>query len=167
MAIEYVLGDATRPRGNGPRVIAHCCNDGGGWGSGFVVALSKRWSEPERAYRAWFRNKSMVREVSLFNEVSQVSHKVAFELGNVIFVEVEPQLWVANIIGQHGTCKTEKVPIRYLAIGTGLCTVAHFCKEKNATAHMPRLGAGLAKGHWGTIEEMILSTEMDATVYDL
>ena len=34
-------------------IIAHVCNDVGGWGSGFVVARSAKWSKPEAAYRRW------------------------------------------------------------------------------------------------------------------
>jgi O-acetyl-ADP-ribose deacetylase (regulator of RNase III) len=53
--IVYVRGDATTPVGKGPKVIAHVCNDRGGWGKGFVLALSRRWPEPEAAYRRWYR----------------------------------------------------------------------------------------------------------------
>ncbi|HJK89231.1 MAG TPA: hypothetical protein RMH85_21120 [Polyangiaceae bacterium LLY-WYZ-15_(1-7)] len=55
MDIDYVVGDATRPGGDGPKIIVHVCNDVGGWGRGFVTALSKRWAAPEEAYRAWYR----------------------------------------------------------------------------------------------------------------
>jgi len=51
--IAYVVGDATRPEGQGPRVIVHVCNDIGGWGRGFVLALSRAYPEAERRYRAW------------------------------------------------------------------------------------------------------------------
>ncbi|TGN76338.1 hypothetical protein E5083_14125 [Streptomyces bauhiniae] len=47
--IVYIRGDATAPCAEGARVIAHVCNDIGGWGRGFVSALSKRWPEPEAA----------------------------------------------------------------------------------------------------------------------
>jgi hypothetical protein len=30
MPIEHVIGDATNPRGTGPRIIVHVCNDVGG-----------------------------------------------------------------------------------------------------------------------------------------
>ncbi|HEV3172323.1 MAG TPA: hypothetical protein VGZ32_18395 [Actinocrinis sp.] len=33
--IEYVVGDATAPKGTGPRIVAHICSDAGGWGKGF------------------------------------------------------------------------------------------------------------------------------------
>ncbi len=50
--IVYTTGDATAPKGDGPKIIPHVCNDIGGWGSGFVLALSARWAAPEAAYRA-------------------------------------------------------------------------------------------------------------------
>ncbi|MBV8077676.1 MAG: Appr-1-p processing protein, partial [Planctomycetaceae bacterium] len=37
--IRYLRGDATQPQATGPRIIAHLCNDQGGWGQGFVAAL--------------------------------------------------------------------------------------------------------------------------------
>ena len=51
--LQIVQGDATSPPGEGVKIIAHVCNDVGGWGKGFVVAVSKRWPDPEREYRSW------------------------------------------------------------------------------------------------------------------
>lgn len=42
MEILYIKGDATAPIGSGVKVITHICNDIGGWGKGFVLALSKK-----------------------------------------------------------------------------------------------------------------------------
>ena len=53
--IEFMTGDATKPVGDGPKIIVHICNDIGGWGKGFVLAISKRWQEPEAAYRGWHK----------------------------------------------------------------------------------------------------------------
>ena len=50
--IKYVIGDATRPIGEGTKLIIHISNDLGGWGRGFVLALSRRWDAPEKVYRA-------------------------------------------------------------------------------------------------------------------
>ena len=52
--IQYIKGDATQPTGNGNKIIVHVCNDIGGWGKGFVMALSKRWKAPEQEYRNWY-----------------------------------------------------------------------------------------------------------------
>src|SRR4029077_8760714 len=41
------------------------CNDAGGWGKGFVIAVSRRWPEPERRYRAWHRGEEPVAHWSL------------------------------------------------------------------------------------------------------
>ncbi|MFD9821428.1 CsbD family protein [Streptomyces violascens] len=51
-------GDATSPQGKGVKLIAHVCNDLGGWGKGFVVSISRRWPEPEASYRRWHRERS-------------------------------------------------------------------------------------------------------------
>ncbi|XAM00086.1 hypothetical protein OT109_01610 [Phycisphaeraceae bacterium D3-23] len=155
-AISYITGDATDPRGTGPKVIVHVCNDIGGWGRGFVLALSARWPEPKIAYRCWHRE----------------GEAGGFALGAVRFVEVESYLWVANLIGQHGIHKAHGVPpVRYEAIQVGLGHVADFAEKQNATVHMPRMGCGLASGEWGTVEGLIVSElcgkGIDVTVYDL
>lgn len=49
--IQYIRGDATSPQTEGKKIIAHICNDIGGWGKGFVKAISNRWSDPENEYR--------------------------------------------------------------------------------------------------------------------
>jgi len=152
--IQYTKGDATSPRSEDNKVIVHICNDIGGWGKGFVMAISKRWKKPENQYREWFKSKD------------------GFELGKVQFVQVEEDLWVANLIGQHKINKDENgnAPIRYDAIEDGLKEVASFAKENNASVHMPRIGCGLAGGKWEMIEPIILKTlsenNIEVTVYD-
>ena len=32
------------------KIIVHICNDNGKWGSGFVLAISKRWIKPKDEY---------------------------------------------------------------------------------------------------------------------
>lgn len=154
--ISYVTGDATQPIGHGPKVIVHVCNDLGGWGRGFVLALSVRWPQPEAAYRAWHAE----------NRLDD------FALGAVRFVQVEPGLWVANLIGQHGINTVRgRPPVRYEAIHAGLEKVAGFAAKNNASVHMPRIGCGLAGGDWDTVERLVTSElcdrEIQVTVYDL
>lgn len=154
--INYRVGDATQPIGSGPRIITHVCNDIGGWGRGFVVAISKRWKGPEAEYRAWSRGE----------------RAIPFELGEVQFVEVERDLWVANMIGQHKTSSNAGVPpVRYEAIDVGLRRVAEFAIESQASIHMPRIGCGLAGGSWDAVEEIIrrvlCSEDISVSVYDL
>ncbi|MFE0380402.1 macro domain-containing protein [Streptomyces inhibens] len=138
--ISYVKGDATAPQGKGVKVIAHICNDLGGWGKGFVLALSRRWPEPEAAYRRWHRERA----------------RNGFGLGAAQFVQVGERLWVANVVGQRGMGTGSKgVPVRYEAIDAGLGRVAARAAELGASVHMPRIGCGLAGGKWSRVEPLI------------
>ncbi|HEY9328598.1 MAG TPA: macro domain-containing protein [Streptomyces sp.] len=154
--ITYVRGDATAPQGKGVKLIVHVCNDLGGWGKGFVPALSRRWPGPEAAYRRWHRERAG-------ND---------FALGAVQFVQVAPYLWVANMIGQRGMRTGSKgVPVRYEAIDTGLQAVGDRAAELSASVHMPRIGCGLAGGTWSRIEPLIekrlAGRGIPVTVYDV
>jgi O-acetyl-ADP-ribose deacetylase (regulator of RNase III) len=164
--ITYLTGDATKPTIPGNKIICHVCNDIGKWGKGFVLALSKRWPEPQAAYLHWYKNRKT-------ND---------FALGAVQLVQVvqagqaEPEIWVANLIGQHKiTTKATPLgtppPIRYEAIETGLKTLASVALQHKATVHMPRIGAGLAGGTWDRIEPLIESSlsaqNVAVYIYDL
>ncbi|MFI9250147.1 macro domain-containing protein [Streptomyces sp. NPDC053069] len=153
--ITYVRGDATVPSVRGAKVIAHVCNDIGGWGKGFVLALSRRWPEPEAAYRAWHRDRA----------------KNDFALGAVQLVRVEPYVWVANMIGQRGVRRGSKgVPVRYEAIDSALARLAGEVIGLGASVHMPRIGCGLAGGTWSRVEplitERLAKRGISVTVYD-
>jgi O-acetyl-ADP-ribose deacetylase (regulator of RNase III) len=153
--IRYLKGDATQPQASGSRIITHICNDRGGWGKGFVLAISRRWAEPEAAYRAWYEDRSG-------ND---------FGLGEVQLIPVEPDTWVANMVAQHGmTASAEGPPIRYEAVRACLAKVAEMATERDASVHMPRIGCGLAGGTWERIEPIIaeeLSAKgIEVTVYD-
>ncbi|MEV0746499.1 macro domain-containing protein [Streptomyces sp. NBC_00184] len=153
--ITYVRGDATSPHGKGVKLIVHVCNDLGGWGKGFVLALSRRWPEPEAAYRRWHRERAG-------ND---------FGLGAVQFVQVSPYVWVANAVGQRGMRRgSNGVPVRYEAIDSALGVVADRAAELEASVHMPRIGCGLAGGTWPRIEPLIekrlTGRGIPVTVYD-
>jgi len=147
--LRYVTGDATAPEGSGPRIIAHICNDAHAWGAGFVVAISRRWVQPEAHYRA--------------NPA---------ELGVVEFVEVEPDLWVANMCAQHGfPTRQRPVAVDYVALVSCLNAVAAEAKRLGASVHGPRFGSGIAGGRWEMIEALIqkqlVAAGVDVTIYDL
>jgi len=153
-SVKYIKGDATKPVSSGNKIIVHVCNDIGGWGRGFVLALSARWQKPEQEYRRWFQSKEN------------------FVLGEVQFVKVEDDTWVANMIGQRDVKDKDGVPpVRYEAIAKALQKVAVFAAEKNASVHMPRIGCGLAGGTWDKMEPIIIqeliNRNIPVTVYDL
>ena len=155
MPIEYVTGDATEPIGDGTKLIVHVNNDIGGWGSGFVLALSAKWSRPEEYYRMWAKD------------------RIDFEAGMISPVKVEEDIWVINMIAQNGTISRDNPkPINYEALTQCLTKVSWWAARfENPSVHMPRIGCGLAGGDWNTVEAIIRGTlvwdHVPVTVYDL
>jgi O-acetyl-ADP-ribose deacetylase (regulator of RNase III) len=162
MPITYLRGDATHPAGEGKRLIVHICNDMGAWGRGFVMALSARWDEPERAYREWHRS-----GYTLYDH-----HQEEFKLGNIQLVSVQNSratlgLWVVNMIAQHGIGVKDGVPpIRYDALRECLTKVAGHCNGGRIS--MPRIGCGLAGGTWEKVGPIVEETvgHLDVFVFD-
>jgi O-acetyl-ADP-ribose deacetylase (regulator of RNase III) len=151
MRIKYVIGDATRPKGEGNKIICHVCNNVGAWGAGFVLALSSRWKAPEESYRDSAENRELV-------------------LGKVIIVPVEEDIVVANMVAQHSIYPDQDglPPIRYGALRTALTAVNDLAVQINGTLHMPRIGCGLAGGRWSDVEQIIKDVvTVNVTVYDL
>lgn len=149
MAIQYVVGDATNPIKK-PAIIAHVCNNKGGWGAGFVLAISRKWSEPEKRYR----------------------EDKLYDLGYTELVMVEKNIIVANMVAQHGfRSNINPVPLCYGPLETCLRNVASFIKHDDLkwSVHMPRIGCGLAGGKWELVEPIIdkALAGIDVFVYDL
>lgn len=163
-ALKYVIGDATCPVSETDiRLIIHCCNSIGGWGRGFVLALSKRDKTPERLFRAWSRNEL---------------DTAPYVLGNIqICPFVEKDLLVVNMVGQEGISTINGVPpIRYEAIASCLSKVREWVKMLEAegrtvSIHAPRFGSALAGGEWEIIEKLVIDNLCDydipVTIYDL
>lgn len=142
----YTKGDATKPIGPGPKIIAHIVNNAGQWGAGFVVAVSRRWPQPEEEYRAW-RSRA---------------------LGEVQVVEVAPDLFVANLCAQDNVSGI-RPPVRYDALAQCLRALREDAKALGASIHMPRIGCGIGGGCWhevGPIVEEELRG-LRVVVYDL
>jgi len=157
--IKFVKGDLTNPEGTNPRIIIHCCNDIGAWGSGVVMAISGKWPETKLRYRDWYLGQG-------------TTFDPPFELGETQIIEVEKDLYVANIIGQRGIkYKDNPTPIKYDALSKGLDTVAAFATYKKASIHTCRIGCGRAGGSWPKVEALIrdhlVNKGIQVTVYDL
>lgn len=162
MVLNKRPGDATAPEGTGKKVIVHVCNDTGKWGKGFVLALSKKHPKAEAEYLALYAKTS----------------PQLLPLGTVQFVEVAPDVIVANMIAQRATyplkdgtvdgCK----PLRYDALLSCMKKVGEYAKANGASVHGPKFGSGLAGGEWEIIELMIDKVwckdfGRDVTIYEL
>lgn len=171
--INYVQGDATDPKTPGNKIIAHVCNDIGGWGRGFVLSLTKKWKEPELMYRRWYQEGA---DMLLVPGHSDVTVGVPCELNAVLFIPVayvgtppfKEMTYVANMVAQHGVQPNEagNPPIRYGALEACLKQVKAFADHiGGASVHMPRIGCGLAGGKWSDIEPIIERALLDVDVY--
>ncbi len=178
--INYIVGDATNPIGDGNKIIVHCCNNVGAWGRGFVKALSDKFPKSEHMYREWFRLYSDFESSKL--EPSKFEYKYnldkikcnllfpRFKLGEVQFVEVSDDICVANLIGQEGILNNQKKPpIRYNAIEIGFLKVLEFAlKIEKCSIHMPYIGCGLAGGtlfELNNILNKVFLNKIDVYVY--
>lgn len=147
-SLTYRTGDTTAINER-PAIIAHVCNDRGAWGAGFSGALSKRWPTVATHYKQWW---------------------AGAHLGDIQIVDVASELWVINMLAQHGLRRrNHPPPIRYTALTEALRSVAFEVTARQATLHVPRIGCGLAGGSWMIIEPILCNVlaDIDVTVYDL
>jgi len=154
MNIHYLIGDATQPTIR-PAIIAHVCNDIGGFGSGFVYSLTKRSVKPRNAYLKWYKDGE--------------SHGVKFELGSVQIVKFSDQVVVGNMIAQRDIRWEGKIPpIRYDALRKCLTSIYWWAKNKGYVVCGPRFGAQLSGGDWNIIESIIKETmTVETYIYTL
>jgi O-acetyl-ADP-ribose deacetylase (regulator of RNase III) len=134
--IWYIQGDATDPQMEGYQIIAHICNDQGGFGKGFAAAIAQKYPIAQQKYYAM--------------------KPQGYTLGTTQLVEVNDQLAIANMIAQHGyKSRNNPVALRYRALDACLSGLARVALHYNASIHMPKIGTGLAGGDWARIWEYI------------
>ncbi len=149
--ITYLVGDATYPIGEGQKILPHVCNTIGGWGAGYVLALSKRWKEPEEFY---------------------LSQRGKWFLGDVHLVRVTEDITVANMVAQRAL-RSQWNPVPFDAAACERCLekVAEAALMNKASIHAPRFGSGLSGGRWSTVEHIIertlCSKDIPVFIYDL
>ena len=140
LQIEHLFGDATEPRGTGPRVIAHIVNDATPrWGGrGFAREVRRRWSTVQDDFEEW---------------VSQDRSNLT--LGKVHQTQINHELSIVHMVAQHGYGPSTSSRLRYFALDTALDRLADIALAKHASVHMPRIGTGEARGSWELIQELI------------
>jgi hypothetical protein len=165
MTLTYHKGDVLQDLPNNvPIVIPHICNNKGGWGAGFVVALSKKWQLPEQKYRLWAKEGAYI-----VNEIY-----IPFQLGKSQCVKVENNVFVVNMVGQNSLVSSENpIPIKYASLVRCMEFVSKICKKLPNTVEIraPKFGSGLAGGDWDFIEALIneiwVSSDLTVKIYEL
>ena len=148
----------------------HCCNNKNEWGKGFVLALNKRWKEPEKVFRDF-----STRDKTGYSSNYPVSRSPI--LGKTCYAKIDNHLVIANMIGQDGTeSKDNPKPIKYKALANAMAEVFGYVEMiKSQTSnpvviHCPKFGSDLAGGNWEFILELIreiwLENGIDVVVYE-
>lgn len=156
--IEYIKGDLFKhveDTTDKLQIIPHVCNDKGGWGAGFVVALSKWNEKPEMEYRRISKDPT-----------------AQFRLGQNQWVPISNTLYVANMVAQRGYKSLDnKRPLSYSALIKCMHDVATGIKARRkeipVEIHAPKFGSALAGGNWDFIVELIeeIWEPTGATIY--
>ena len=168
--LRIIEGDATEPQTTHKKeivVIPHVCNSINKWGAGFVLALNKKWKEPEKMYHAFIEG----------NRPYPERNKNLPMLGKVCYAKIDNHLVIANMIGQDGVVsKDNPIPIKYKALANCMAEVFSYiemikCQTSNPVViHCPKFGSDLAMGRWDFILELIreIWTEqgIDVVVYE-
>lgn len=126
-------------------IIVHGCNAQGFMGGGVAALIKKKWPQAFEEYRIVYKH-------------------CGLELGQVIFVEVEPSLIVANMITQEGC--TGGVDTNYEAVLNGFNMVSIVAKQCDLPIHYPKIGAGIGGGDWRIISN-IITHELDGVDHTL
>lgn len=137
MAIEQinqVIGDVIIAQaGHYPKIIAHVVNDQGGFGAGVALGLAQTYPTVKRSYREWYCGNAAV----------------PFKLGEVQYVDVTSNLFIANMLCQKGYISDENPhPFNFLAFHQAFNNVLNLAYANGLSVHMPRVGSGLGGANW-------------------
>lgn len=154
MVIQANQGSATsaRPSGDTGVIIAHLNNHLGRWGRGFVLAVDELSPAPKVAYKHYAK-----------------VHNNDLPLGETQLIEIEPGLFVANMIAQKGIDRSQTTClVDYNALKTCLTTVFLRAVLLRCNVHIPDgIGSGLAGGDKKTITDIIAEVASDKRIVDM
>jgi O-acetyl-ADP-ribose deacetylase (regulator of RNase III) len=122
-------------------IIAHVVNNEGLWGAGIVVAISRKWKQPEAMYR----------------KLCKKIDKEVLKQGTVQFVDVAPNVTVCNMFAMDGVAsEANPQPLIYNSLFTCLKSLRMKAERDNVEViQMPKIGSGLARGSWSVIRKLI------------
>lgn len=150
--IQIEFGDATKPKGQGNKIIAQVVNTSAALGFGFGKSLSKNFPDIKTELKRWKQNKS------------------EFVLGNSQLLHVTTDTYVFQILAQKGLrAKPGETLLDYASLKQGLVELREKALQLNADVYMPLIGSGQAKGKWEIIEGLIFSElvnqDVKVTIY--
>lgn len=133
-------------------VIVQQVNAQGVMGSGIAKSIREQWPAVWTAYR---------------DAVPSTAGNGQRHLGKLIMVRVEPELWVANIVGQQYYGKDRTVRYTsYDALDEGFQKLELWLLETDFLCediHHPLIGCGLGGGKWPVVEAIISTNLGDDT----
>lgn len=113
-------------------IIAHQVSDSGVMGAGLALQIRNKYPQVYDAYRC-----------------------AKLGLSDVQLVEINQDLYVANICGQHGTGGYGQ-RTNYAALDVALFQLNRRARDLNLNVYFPYgMGAGLGGGNWNRIESII------------
>lgn len=147
--IKEVDGDALRPRGAGPKLVAHVVPDtNAAWGgNGFASQVRHRFPD------VWTQ----------FRSETLALHR-APALGEVFIGAIEKDVTVAHMVAQRGIGASGSQRLRYAALAQCLSEVRTKAQELGASVHMPRVGTGHGGASWDIVKELIAEELVDKGV---
>jgi O-acetyl-ADP-ribose deacetylase (regulator of RNase III) len=151
-----VNGDALRPRGKGPKLVAHVVpNTPRVWG-GAGFASKVRRSYPD----AWTQ----------FKRETIDQHRTPV-LGEILLTPIGDDITFAHMVAQQGIGASDSPRLRYSALAQCLAELRMKAFELGATVHMPRIGTGHGGASWDVVKELITDElviqGVSTTVYSL
>lgn len=151
--IRYVRGDASKPRADGPAVIAHIVNNRAQrWGGhGFARALGKRYPNARDDYA----NRPTADR----------------QLGTIHMAAAGQDLWIASLVAQagYGLSASGQSRLRLPALRQTLENLAIEAERLEAQVVMPLIGTGQGATAWPKVRDLIFeelsSRHISVTVY--
>lgn len=142
--MKYATGDLIKNVKQG--IILQQVNAQNVMGSGFAKAVYEKWPIVKSEFHRW----------------SCTFHRDLDRLGQVQTIEVEPGLFVVNIVGQRYYGNDGKTRYTsYDALGVGLEQTSKWMDSRldlwltSHQVHHPAIGSGLGGAHWPVVEQLI------------
>jgi O-acetyl-ADP-ribose deacetylase (regulator of RNase III) len=137
-------------------IIVQQVNAQGVMGGGIAKSIRDKWPKNWDVYSAVVKP-------------NQRDRGLAY-LGMVIYCEVEPSLWIANIVGQQFYGRDPLIVYTsYEALAMGFNSVANVAMNNDLDVHYPLIGCGLANGDWNTVSRIAATqlVRLDHTLWEL